>query len=128
MALGKDKEAFRDELLRQDIVHSERHEEYRKEVETMLEKEEKALRKEKWITGPMWIYLVVLCATFLLLGGFSEDSTTRLWFGILACFWFIFGAVFLLKYFINRNRVEMLKEFKEIQLQISELRDEMSKE
>ncbi len=101
-------------------------EKYRKEMDRMLEQNEKRLKREKWITGSMWIYLVILCTAMLLLGGFAENMETRIWFGVLACFWFLFGVAFLMRYFINRTRFELLKELKEIQLQIMELNQKKS--
>jgi undecaprenyl pyrophosphate phosphatase UppP len=91
----------------------------------MIKKETRALRREKWITHPLWIYVVLICTVFLLIGGYSRDATYKLWFGIIACFWIIIGAVFFIKHLINCNRVELLKEIKEIQLQILELKEKI---
>ena len=44
-------------------------------------------------------------------------------FGSFACFMLIYGAAELTKYFINRARVELLKETKQVQLQVLELHD-----
>jgi hypothetical protein len=74
----------------------------------------------------MWIYITILCTSFLLIGGFTSDPTKKLWFGILACFWLLFGAVFILRYFINYSRLEIMKEIKEIQLKIEELREKIA--
>ena len=120
-----DRAAFAKTLLAQEKRSPESLEKYRKEVAETLDKETRNLRREKLVTGPMWIYLVLLCSAFLVIGGISPDPTLKLWFSVLACFWFVFGAVFLLKYFINRNRVEMLREMKEIQLQLHELQSRM---
>jgi hypothetical protein len=43
--------------------------------------------------------------------------------GSFACFMLIFGAVELIKYFINRSRLELLKETKQVQLQVLELHE-----
>lgn len=40
-----------------------------------------------------------------------------------ACVWFLFGGIELLKHFINRSRVEQLKELKRVELEILELRE-----
>jgi len=47
--------------------------------------------------------------------------------GTFTLFFVIAGAVELLKYFINRNRVELLKEIKQVQLQVLELQAAMRK-
>ncbi len=109
-----------------EFPSGERHEKYQKEVEKMLDKQIRATKREKRIIGPMWIYITVFCTLFLLIGGFSSDPTKKLWFGILACFWFLFGALFLIRYFINHSRLEIMKEIKGIQLQIEELRERVA--
>jgi hypothetical protein len=56
----------------------------------------------------------------------SLSHSIKLWFGILACFWLLSGAVFILRYFINYSRLEILKEIKAMQLQIEELREKIA--
>ena len=119
------KDTFRDQLLAQEMRSDKLHKKYKEGVEKMIDKESKGLRQQKWITGALWIFTVLLCTAFLLIGGYLKDPTMKLWFGIMACFLFMFGGVFLLVFGINRNRVELLKEMKEIQLRILELHDKI---
>ncbi len=98
---------------------------YHKEVEKMLEKQIRAHKRERIIIGPLWIYIVFLCTIFMLIGGFSADPNKKIWFGIWACFLLLFGAVFLFRYFINHNRLEILKELKAMQLRIEELHEKV---
>ena len=125
MAKRIQKDTFRDQLLAQEMSSNKLYKKYRGEDEKMIDKESKALRRQKWITLAVWIFIVLLCTAFLLIGGYSKDPTMKLWFGILACFCFMFGTVYLFGYFINRSRVELLKEMKEIQLRIFELYDKI---
>jgi hypothetical protein len=90
---------------------------YRREVADLIGKKEKTLRLEKRIAGATWAAVVVLSVA-LFWGAGSHDAA---WRGAFACFWMIFGAVELLKYFINRAHVEALRETKQVQLQILEL-------
>jgi hypothetical protein len=60
-------------------------------------------------------------------GGAKLDTPKAAWFGCLACFWLLIGAVELLKHFINRSRLELLKEVKQVQLQMLELQESLSK-
>jgi hypothetical protein len=64
----------------------------------------------------------------LFLGGQRLDTPKGPWFASLACFWLLFGAVELLKHFINRSRVDLLKEVKQVQVQVIELQDLSRKE
>lgn len=94
---------------------------YRAEVASMLEKNEKAFRREKWVACALWIYLVALSTVFLWMGGRRLDTPKGPYFGTVACFCILWGAVELLKHFINRSRVELLKEVKQVQIQVLEL-------
>jgi hypothetical protein len=116
---------FRDQLIVQEKRSNELYTKYKMEVGKMIDRESKALRKQKWITLPIYVYLVLLATAFLTIGGYLKDPTMKLWFGLIACFMMIVGAIIFLALVINRARVEMLKEMKEIQLRIIELQDKI---
>lgn len=122
---NKRKETLKERLLAQESFAPEKQK-YCKEAEKMLEKQIRSHRRERIITHSLWIYIVILCTIFMLIGGFMADPTKKLWFGILACFWLLFGVVFILRYFINHNRIEILKELKAIQLRIEELHEKIA--
>lgn len=94
---------------------------YQEEVTSLLAKNEKGLRREKAGVLFLWIFVVIVSTGFLAAGGMFINTPKGPWFGTLACFWFLFGAVETLKHFVNRARVELLKEVKQVQLQVLEL-------
>ena len=97
---------------------------YRKEVADLLAKNERGFRIEKYGAGAIWIFCVGLATAILLLGmDRTHDPVRAAWLGTVACVWLLFGAVELMKHFINRTRVELLKEVKQTQLQILELQE-----
>ena len=100
---------------------------YRKEVAQLLEKNDKAFLREKWGARALWIFCVLLGTAYLWVGGAKLDTPKAAWFGCLACFWLLIGAVELLKHFINRSRLELLKELKQVQLQVLELQEVVNK-
>jgi hypothetical protein len=100
---------------------------YQEEVASLLAKNEKGLRRERWVVVPLWIFVVALSTVFLWVGGQRLDTPKGPWFGSLACFWFLFGVVWLATYSINRSRVELLKEIKQVQIQVLELHVLLSK-
>ncbi len=100
---------------------------YREEVAAMLGKNDKALRRETWVVTALWLFMVALSTAFLLLGGLRSGTPLGLYFEILACFCLIYPSVELLKHFINRSRVELLKEVKQVQLQVLELQASLRK-
>jgi hypothetical protein len=113
---------LRDRLLAQQAA-SPKLDQYRKEMTAMLEQMERKLRLEKWFVGSLWIFLVVTSVSMLLAGGQYIDSPKGTWFAIMACIWLLYGAVELLKHFMNRYRVELLKEIKHVELEVRELRE-----
>ncbi len=101
---------------------------YRREVSSLLDKNEKRLLREKWGAGATWFFMVGLGVALLWSGERYVGASRAAWFGSLACYCLIFGAVELLKHFINRARVDLLKETKQLQLQVLELHDFLRKE
>ena len=91
----------------------------------MLEKNEKVLRRQKWYSGAIWIYAVALTTTFLLLAGWLGKTPMGVLWGMMASLLLIAAAVELLKYFINRSRVELLKEMKGLEVQLLEIKEQL---
>jgi hypothetical protein len=116
--------SFREKLLAEGGPAAGCLDGYRKEVNAMIEKQQEVLERQRWVTSFMWIFLVILCTIFLVVGGYMGGEE-RLWFGILACFWLLFGAVFLLRYFLDRNRLELLKEIKALEVRVLELTEKI---
>jgi hypothetical protein len=100
---------------------------YRKEIETMLADQEKRLRRAKWFTTVMWIYIVLL--TTILLTGSGLLMIHRIegtWMAVTAVFWFLFGAVFLFGHQINQRSFEVIKEIKGLELRLAALEERLA--
>ena len=121
-------DSLKDRLLSQDRWDPSALEHYRKETKMALEAQEGMLRREKRVNLLMWPLIVLMSTAFLVLGGYQKGPAGGLWFGILACFWFLFGSVFLLKLFANVTRVELLKEIKGLEIRVLELREALERE
>ena len=91
----------------------------------MLEKNERTLQWQKWYAGAIWVFVVSMGTTFLVLGGLRGDAPVGIWLGIFACFMLIGAAVELVKYFINRSRVAVLRELKGLELQLLEIKEHL---
>lgn len=89
----------------------------------MLERNEKVLRREKWYASAIWLMVVTIWVPFLVYGGYHADEPRSAFWAASACVWFLFGGIELLKHFINRSRVEQLKEIKRVELKVLELRE-----
>lgn len=100
---------------------------YQEEVTSLLAKNEKMLRRNKWTVVRVWIFAVAVSGPFLWMAGRHFNTPQGNWFLGLACFWVLFGAIEILKYVAQQGRVELLKELKQIQLQVLELHGLLSK-
>jgi len=119
--MEKQNESLRNRLLAR-LPQPESLAAYREEVAAGLEKNEMTLRQEKWIAGLLWFTVSGISIAFFLSAGVGRLDTARgTLFGVLTCWWLLFAAAHLLKHFINRSRVEVLKEVKQVQLQLLEL-------
>jgi hypothetical protein len=118
---------LRNRLLVQHVPEPGKLAAYRKEVEVMLERQEKMLRREKWYAGLIWFYVVALATAFLVMSGLFAPDAVRGWFVALATIGVIYVAstVELVKYFISRTKVELLKELKQLELKVLELRERL---
>jgi len=102
--------------------------EYRRKVEAMIQEKERRLRREYWMTGTMWVLIVLMSTVFNYISvSRFEGQIKGVWFAVQACFWLLFGAVFLLRHFIMRSRVEMLKELKGIEMRVIEIQERLGK-
>jgi hypothetical protein len=125
--MEKDSGNIRDRLLSQ-LPQPANLEAYREEVASTLERNEKRLRWEKWGSRVFWFYVIGIA----LIGYYRGETwltTTphgRVW-ATSSIILFVCGAVELLKHFINRSRVELLKEVKQVQLQVLELQASLQK-
>jgi hypothetical protein len=119
--MEKQSENLRDRLLAR-LPQPENLEAYREETALLLAKHEKALFWEK---VPAELVLCIGVVMFFL--AYSKwyvkllpgDGHINLLFGSLYCM--IVGEATFLSYSIYRNRVELLKEVKQLQLQVLEL-------
>ena len=100
---------------------------YQEEVTSLLAENEKRIRRNKWTVVRVWIFVVAVSGPFLWMAGRHFDTSQGNWFLGLACFWVLFGAVEVLKYVVQQGRVELLKEIKQVQLQVLELNAVVSK-
>ena len=91
---------------------------YQEEVNSLLAANDKKLRRSKQTIVRMWIFVVVIAVPFLWMAGSHFNTPQGNWFLGLACVWVLLGAFEVLKYEVHQGRVELLKELKQVQLQI----------
>jgi hypothetical protein len=114
---------FRRQLLGQMSPEPDRLNQYRKEMAKMIEENERGLRFERRFAAVLWLYGVAIFTAYLLMSGFYHPTPERVWMvGLVSIGSVLFyGAIELVKHFINRSRVEVLKELKQLELRLLEL-------
>jgi len=122
-------EDLKDRLLAR-LPRREELAEYRRQVAALMEKNEKKLRREKFGVAVFWIYAVAFFILALTApewwqggkyAGTAKANSVAIWMGAFALFQAIAGAAEIVKHFINRARVELLKETKQLQLLVLRL-------
>ena len=91
---------------------------YRKKVAAILEKDRKQIRIDRIIATSFWIFCAVSAAAYLWFGD-TWSQLPRAPF--LACIFFLWGGVEVLKHHIHSAEVELRKEVKQLQVQVLEL-------
>jgi hypothetical protein len=118
---------LRDRLLEQWEPQRASYITYRKEIESMLENQEKSLRRVTRFTAVLWIYLVVI-ATVMLTGSglLMIHKIEGTWMAVNAVSWLLIGAVFLVSHLINKSRFEVTKEIKGLELRLAALEERLA--
>ena len=129
--MDKQPEPLRERLLAQFEPDPEKLATYRKAVQAMLEKNEQALRLQKRIAKSMGAgaCFFLLGIGLITLGGLIAGEPFLVgpaWAWVLAVCLILIGASFeILKYFIERGRVEVLKEVKGLELQLLQMKEQL---
>ena len=115
---------IRDQLLARNVPNQEKLARYREEVDAMLALQEKKLRWQSLYASTIWVFVVLLATAFLFLGA-SRGDAGGFYPAMIALVMLIGVAVELVKVFLNRVRIELLKEFKGLELQVRELKESL---
>ena len=118
--MEKESSSMRDRLLA-SLPQPEDLAAYREKVASGLEKSEKALRRQKWISVALWIYAVAFMTIPLTMGWLRLDTRGGSAFGCAAFFLLVVAAVQLVNGVTSMNGTLILKEVKQVQLQVLEL-------
>jgi hypothetical protein len=94
---------------------------YRQQVSSSIEASQKRLRRERLLVTGFWIFCAVSATAWL---WFSADAARLPRGPFLACIFFTWGGVEVVKHYVNAVRVDVLKEIKQIQLQVFTLQAE----
>ena len=93
--------------------------EYRSRVAQIIQKDQKRLRVEHVLTTGFWIFCAATATAYLWFGN-SDSHLPRAPF--LACIFFLWGGVELLKHRIHAVQVEIQKDLKQLQLEVLEMK------
>jgi hypothetical protein len=124
--MEKESSSVRDRLLAR-LPQPEDLAAYREKVTSGLEKSEKTLRRERWIAVALWIYAVAFMTIPLTMGWLRLDTRGGASVGIAAFFLLLVAATQLVNHVTNAGRQQILKEVKQVQLQVLELQASLQK-
>jgi len=124
--MEKESSSVRDRLLAR-LPQPEDLAAYREKVASGLEKSEKALRRERWMAVALWIYAVAFITIPLTTGWLRLDTRGGATLAIAAFFLLLVAAVQLVNHVTNAGRQQILKEVKQVQLQVLELQAALQK-
>ena len=92
----------------------------------MLKQFEAGLRREKWGSGLLWVYAVIFMTAALMITGYRNQTQPEVMILTFAFVLLIVGSAELIKHFINRSRVEVLKEMKSLEMMIHDLKSQLA--
>jgi hypothetical protein len=122
--MEKQNDSIRERLLAR-LPQPENIAAYRAETAALLAKHEKALFWEKMVRRTYYLIAAIMVALWL--WGKTPSEAMRQYFWPLAAFVYFLGAIQDLWYRIYQSRVEMLKEVKQVQLQVLEVQASLQK-
>jgi type VI protein secretion system component VasF len=114
-------DTMRDQLLSQ-MPQPENLAAYREHVAATIEKAERRVQAQRRITTAFWIFCAASATAYLWFGS-SSGQFPRAPF--LACIFFLWGGVELLRHSIASLQVELQKDMKHLQVQVLELRSSL---
>jgi hypothetical protein len=100
------------------LPHPASLERYREGVQRALEGNAKRIARERLWTTLFWVFCVASAVAWL---WFSPAMTNLPRAPFLACLFFFWGGVEVVKHYINACRVDLMKELKQLQLQVFDL-------
>jgi hypothetical protein len=124
--MEKQNDSMRERLLAR-MPQPENVADYRKDTEVLLAKHKKALFWEKVPSTLLFLLAVGLFLFTSTPWGQKLGMRQIQFFYADACLFFFVGSMIELRYRIYQNRVELLKEVKQVQLQILELQASLDK-
>src|ERR1700678_4355350 len=99
---------------------------YREETASLLAKHEKALFWEKMASGVCYLIVALMVGLWVL--GLTPAAAMRQFFSLLVGCVYFMGLVGDLGRRIYRSKVDMLKEVKQVQLQVLELQASLQRD
>jgi Na+/melibiose symporter-like transporter len=101
---------------------------YRRKVEAMIQDQERRLRLGSWAAGAGYAAALLVAITLMVAGGLWYDGQLKaVWLGVNACFYLVIASVMAFSHRLARDRVEMLKELKGIEMRVIEIQQRLGK-
>jgi hypothetical protein len=106
---------------------------YREETASLMARHEKALFWENWSARTfallgVALYLFALSPLIPLHGQNLLGVNEKIFLGVMAGLLFFIGLIYALGFQVSRSKVDLLKELKQVQLQVLEVQAKLEKD
>jgi hypothetical protein len=125
--MDKQNESMRERLLAR-MPQPENLAAFREETASLLAKHEKALFWEKWTAAAIGLLAVGVFLMTMSPWGLKLDTTRTVVFDVVAGIFFFMSQLWRLEYDLGRKHVSVLKEVKQVQLQVLELQASLKRD
>lgn len=124
--MEKGSESMRARLLAR-LPQPENREVYREETVVLMARHQRALFWERVTAGTLMLIGALLFMMANLKWGLKLDPNGKIVFDVMAAVFYFLGAIYQVGYEVSRSKVDLLKEVKQVQLQVLELQAALKK-
>jgi hypothetical protein len=125
--MEKGNESMRERLLAR-LPQPENRDAYRDETAALMARYQRALFWEKVTARTLMLIGAILFMIANLRSGLKLDGNAKIVFDVMAAVFYFLGAIYQVGYEVSRSKVDLLKEVKQVQLQVLELQASLRKD
>jgi hypothetical protein len=125
--MEKGNESMRERLLAR-LPQPENRDAYRDETAALMARYQRALFWEKVTARTLMLIGAIIFMIANLRSGLKLDGNAKIVFDVMAAVFYFLGAIYQVGYEVSRSKVDLLKEVKQVQLQVLELQASLRKD
>jgi len=118
---------LREKLLAR-LPQPENREAYREETTALMARYQRELFWEKVTARTLMLIGGIIFMIANLRSGLKLDANAKIVFDVMAAVFYFLGAIYQVGYEVSRSKVDLMKEVKQVQLQLLELQASIKKD